>query len=259
MEQKIEPNNEQNKTVPESSSDFANIKEGNNSKLDDTESQNLNKENENPSVNKVNKWSRQEKISVAGILVSFLAFCMALYSVKQTVRSVNISDSSFQINKLKDIIANQRYEIENVPYLQIGGFSLAPITTNETIRIRFSVSNLNKYPAKIVDSKCSFYLGTDSAANPFQNISNLKGMTFFLNSYVIKEAPQVTDFVGIKHFAIDEVEKIRKGEYLIYFFGEIYYIDQVTLKKRKYRFHVCFYPTIPVTYKMLDNDNTQVD
>jgi hypothetical protein len=211
-------------------------------------------------IEKNKGWSRPEIISGVAAGLSFIAIVMMVLTFNKTRKAVGISETSLNDARRKDSITDKRFEIENVPYLQISIVNMVTLVPNQTLHLRFLVSNLNRYPAKITKGNTGFYLGTDSAAKPFtkppQNGTLIENPS--MNGYIIKESPQLIDFVGDKLFSKDKITEVNSGKYFIYFFGEIFYVDLVTQKNRKYVFHSRLYPTNPITYKMLENDNSFV-
>lgn len=148
-----------------------------------------------------------------------------------------------QIQSLKEqvnLIKNQ-FETENLPYLKTDFFSVDR-QQSQPWRFRVNISNIGKYPAKIVSTK----IKVSVQANAFNSQTFFQGIKSKTVSFYVMDKysfPIEMTYDSLK--GTDAPEYVLKGKKDIYFAGEIIYFNLVTTKMRKVEF---VYKSIPGPY-----------
>lgn len=181
------------------------------------------------------KWKRGDIIQVIGVVVNALILIGAVVAILFNNKSIKSIEKTF--------------DIENMPYLQVGEIKISGDT------VFYSISNLGQYPAKIIQGRFGIIMANlHELSTPIKDQPSLyKGPEFeydpvlkkkvvkipkekyvdssFINIYIVKEYP-------FKHFQVKLNLLKEEPKWHYYFFGEIVYQNEVNGDKRKYIFNV---------------------
>ena len=183
-----------------------------------------------------------------------IALANSIYSLAKTQFDSSISSgiqASEHANKMldiqyksvetqiKSIKENQKeFELENRPVLMISNIHFG--ITNP-VKISFDIRNYGKQAARLLSVKGKTIWSTKANYNNFDTlgIGSLQETYLPGGSYIKQEGEYEQNI-----FTSQEIENIKSGKLFIYLIGEIKYYNQITMKRRIYRYNckISYYP-----------------
>lgn len=139
---------------------------------------------------------------------------------------------SAQIISLKE--TQKRFELENETYVEANNFYFQLNDENGIPKMRWALSNLGKYPVRIVASRCLLYYQykTISSTIPqFPFTDELKPLNLFINN--LSPSLQSSDF---RRLNATELFHLKSKTLIICFAGEVHYKNLITKKIRVNKF-----------------------
>lgn len=195
-------------------------------------------------VEESKKWSRQEKIAVAGTVVSFLGILVAVLAIRQANTSINETKKQFATI--------------NMPYLQVDSTEVFYDEHQPKIYLVLYLANVGQYPAKIINYKRHLSLGymenpLDSMINDTE-IDTIKVVTP-IGMYVAKEFPR--RLADTLNFGMYWYQQIRSGQKSIYVHGKVLYQNLGNNSNRLYEFGIKLTQTpVSIAREVYINDNS---
>jgi len=137
--------------------------------------------------------------------------------------------------------AREQFEIDNEPYLQIGGFSRIVLKDGEPASFYYKIFNNGSHPVKAIKMQVELDFipirdSSDFVTNPYKEI-----VPFFpMDEYFSKETPTDKFYTGNPALPSGMMEKLRVGRMIMFFFGRLEYFNYINNKKRIYEFVIQF-------------------
>jgi hypothetical protein len=218
----------------------------------------------------IGNWSKEEIIGAFGVLANVVLVALTYSLLTKTERTIEVAEKTIAEN-------NKAFSIQNMPFLQVQDMSLHGDT------MYYTLANLGGYPAKIESGKFGmttlfsdefFYhafrdnlasaeiIMMEGEPDPMALIDSRPSKTIpladkaIINNYVTKEYPVRRSQVGyVPKYVLEGKSKDTKSAY---FFGEIFYINEVTQDRRSYVFTVKISGFQPTIFEFTNNKNTDL-
>lgn len=169
--------------------------------------------------------------------------------------SVILTFALFYVVIEQNKISTERFDAENAPFLQIDSIRFQMDTTNK-IKIGYTLFNLGKYPAKILNARMGTLISRyNIPENPIKQLAGFHTDTIHLPYYINNERPFNGFFGGWDVIEKNRMDSINKGKLHLCFFGEIVYINKSNNSKMYYDFNFRFYAPPKSGYIMIYNEN----
>lgn len=201
------------------------------------------------------KWTKQEKIAALAVVLNFIAIGFTLLSVRQSMKIAKIADKTFKINIAKDSAAKEQFIRLNEPYLQITFDKFKPVLSNQPVYLEYFFRNLGPFPAKIITAKTKMHFADSIPDNPFIPQFMDDAFESNINTFVVKDFIEKMNFTSNIVLPQTHYDYMIAKRMFIYFFGEVYYIDQLTKDPWLYRFNLKFYGPDFTGFELKYNEN----
>lgn len=169
-----------------------------------------------------------------------------------TKKTIDLQKESFQaqINSLKN--EQKKFELINNAYLQIPEANIGIFEAGKQLIIKFKISNLGNYPAKIIDFKS--IVNTKIVPPPFKDVlKEGKSPLNVINKYVIKGTDISAAIYTETTMSENQIIAVKTLNYEIYFTGFIRFKNMITGKTWRYEFQLDMKPGYENGYIINDN------
>jgi hypothetical protein len=165
-------------------------------------------------------------VDYSNIAMSLATIVLAIFTYglwKAAVRTFEITETEFRS--------------QHQAFLQIRNLDTTSFRIGEYPQIEYQFANLGNDPAMITKGEMGVKYGTMNDRNPFTANPDFVPDTTIFEQYVTKESPYIGAFIPRRNTSASLYDKIKRGEYFVFFFGKIEYINQVTKVPRIYFFN----------------------
>jgi hypothetical protein len=160
-----------------------------------------------------------------------------------------------QINSIKE--TQNQFRLENLAYIECTDFAFVTFEENKEPKIVFRISNVGKVPIKVTKFKLGFLYKPTVGYNPEGYLKTLMYDPIPTSFYITKEAPRIQYFNAFDKISKVSFEAAKKGDLLLFFCGEIKYINELNSKKMKYMFNALLSPPPSNEFKVVFLNNTE--
>jgi hypothetical protein len=148
--------------------------------------------------------------------------------------SANLSKQQNSINE-----SEREFELENRPYLQIDSMKLSTFKVGKNVAVSFSIINVGKFPAKLLDAKYYIDYGAKKTENEIDTAIYQSDLS--TNDLVSNQTPLPLTFILYKKVLTQEeydkildVERLYYNEKYVYLAGKIKYCNFLNSKEVYY-------------------------
>jgi hypothetical protein len=161
-----------------------------------------------------------------------------------------------QISSLRE--TQNQFQIENLAYIECADFVFTNFETNKQPRLSFKIANIGRAPIQVMKFKFFlYYSGATIGFNPEGYLNPIPYDPLPTSFYVTKEFPRTQYFTSSDIMPVEEFNNIKNEKILMFFCGEIKYVNQMNLKKMKYTFNVLLYPPPSNEFRILFLNNIE--
>lgn len=186
---------------------------------------------------------REQARWITSIVIDTIMALGTIFALFFSYNANKTSEASLDLTRKSIESSDSTFRIQNLPFLEAKDFEFTYLQEVQNLQLKFKVHNLGQYPARILDLKTLIFFNSRVVDSPFTRLSNAYQNEYTqFRVYVTQDNPAEVSyykegFVVPKRMMIDS---IGKGKWDAYLVAEIFYVNEVTQKLRRYRFYCRF-------------------